>query len=105
MSRGNRWSEVLAHGGHQAAVQRQASPTLELNGPNAIASTGRWDPGVQLTAQWLVDGKPATGLFRVNAGEKLSYRLPDGSSLRLNVTGKKRGYETETRQSQTVGRR
>ena len=101
-SRGNYWNEVLAHGGRQAASDRQTPPKLVLDGPNVAANVGRWDPGVKLDAQWVVDEKPAGSPFGVRQDQTLSYKVPDGSSLRLDVTGTKRGYETETRQSNTV---
>jgi hypothetical protein len=103
-SRGNQWEEVLTYGGRQAAVSRQAPPTVDLKGSRATATTGRWDPGVQLTAQWLVDGKPAGDAFTVIQGQAFSYSLADGSTLQLDVTGVKRGYETETRRSKPVRR-
>jgi hypothetical protein len=101
-SRGNYWADVLAHGGRQAAVARQAPPVLTLHDSTITATVGRWDPGVALEALWVIGGKPAGPPFGVKQGQTLSYSLSDGSSLLLNVTGKKRGYETETRQSNTV---
>jgi hypothetical protein len=101
-SRGNYWDEILAHGGRQAAIDRQAPPKLSMDGSKVTANAGRWDPGVELEAHWVIDGKPIEKSFGVYQNQTLFYNLHDGSSLRLDVAGTKRGYETEIRQSNTV---
>ena len=101
-SRGNYWADVLAHGGRQAAVARQAPPALTLDSSKVTATVGRWDPGVILEARWVLDGTPAGMPFGVKQGQTLSYSLSGGASLLLDVTGTKRGYDPETRQSNTV---
>ncbi|KAF4556815.1 Hypothetical protein D9617_1g086970 [Elsinoe fawcettii] len=107
-SRGNTWEEVLAHGGRQAAVARQADPVLERgSGDNSrgrvTATVGRWDPGVKLEAQWVVDRRPAGRSFDVKAGQKVEFRPDrDVRDLQIRVTGTKRGYRTETRQSNSL---
>ncbi|PNS19585.1 hypothetical protein CAC42_7429 [Sphaceloma murrayae] len=109
-ARGNTWEEVLAHGGREAAVKRQADPVIERGGGGyeergrVVASVGRWDPGVTLEGQWVVDRRPRRP-FEVKAGEKVEFRRERGQEVRdlqLRVTGKKRGYRTETRSSNSV---
>lgn len=108
-SRGNTFSEVLAYGGRQAALARQAPPSITASNGNAgctfEATVGRWDPGVALEAQWVLNGKPSSGLFKVAQGEVLTY-TPDATSkrsyLQLWVTGRKSGYVDETRQTNGI---
>ncbi|EXJ95691.1 hypothetical protein A1O1_00814 [Capronia coronata CBS 617.96] len=109
-SRGNTFAEVLSYGGHQAALARQAPPTIETGhcdkaGCVFAASVGRWDPGVILEAQWTVNGKPYGAAFDVAQGASLTY-TPEASTkwsfLQLSVTGRKSGYVDETRQSNGV---
>ena len=93
---GNKWKDVLAHGGRQAAVARQAPPKVI----GRKASVGRWDPGVKLEAQWLVRGKKYGKPFEVEQGCDVEFVGKEKKgSLQLAVTGRKRGYETETRKS------
>ncbi|KAF2790141.1 hypothetical protein K505DRAFT_251860 [Melanomma pulvis-pyrius CBS 109.77] len=92
---GNKWADVIAHGGHKAALARQAPPKVE----GKRASVGRWDPGVKLEAQWFVNGKPCGGAFAVKQGSKVSFSGKEKGLLQLAVTGRKRGYATETRKS------
>jgi hypothetical protein len=113
-SRGNKWEDVIAAGGHQAALDRQADPGLTASNGNFVASVGRWDPGVKLVAQWVVDGAPEGDPIAVTQGEELTYEQSgsgwsgwsswSGSkgSLQLLVTGTKRGYVDETRASNVV---
>ncbi|KAI7162438.1 hypothetical protein KC349_g2053 [Hortaea werneckii] len=114
-ARGNYWEEVLAYGGHEAAVARQAAPEV-LGGPHGGSghgskaeiwmSPGRWDPGVVLEAVWLLNGKPGCAPFTVEQGDVVKYSGEGGwkghGELQLAVTGRKRGYETETRKSEVV---
>jgi hypothetical protein len=96
---GNKWDDVIAHGGHGAALARQVPPTLEGN----VAAVGKWDPGVVLEAQWIVDGKPSGESFGVQEGQQVVYYGGGAHSLQLSVTGGKRGYTQETRESNIVG--
>ena len=98
-SRGNYWKDVLAQGGHEAAVARQALPQLAMEDSTATASVGKWDPGMSLEAMWVVNGKQSGKPFEVEHGQVVSYSPSKGCQLQLYVTGKKRGYQTETRQS------
>ena len=108
-SRGNFWNTVQSYGGRQAAVARQAPPSItggdHCNGEGGCvfqASVGRWDPGVQLMAQWMLSGKPAGDAFGVSQGAELSYApltASNKSSIELWVTGTKTGYVDETRKS------
>ncbi|KAF2026037.1 hypothetical protein EK21DRAFT_75076 [Setomelanomma holmii] len=105
--RGNQWDEVIARGGHAAALARQAPPSIDAGygvkvGSEVSASVGRWDPGVRLEAQWAVDGKPVCEKFCVSKGEVVKYKPGKKGSLGLWVEGKKRNYETEVRKSNTV---
>ena len=107
-TRGNKWEEVIAHGGHQAALARQAPPVLTKKGRTAEATVGRWDPGVVLEAQWVVDGKPNGKPCKVVQGSHATYKVQSWSrprSLQLSVTGRKRGYVDETRTSNSVSLR
>tara|TARA_R110002003_G_scaffold176_2_gene14305 strand:+ start:9182 stop:11263 length:2082 start_codon:yes stop_codon:yes gene_type:complete len=107
--RGNHWDEVIARGGRAAAVARQAAPAIDAAhgghvraGSEVSASVGRWDPGVVLEAQWVLDGKPACEKVCVEQGEVLRYRPGKKGALALWVTGAKRNYVTETRKSGVV---
>jgi hypothetical protein len=102
-SRGNKWDEVIAQGGHQAAVARQAAPEITVGyGGQVQASVGRWDPGVKLTAQWIVEGQADSEPFTVQQGDVLTYSAKGKCELQIWVTGVKRGYVTETRRSGTI---
>ncbi|KAI1825548.1 Alpha/Beta hydrolase protein [Xylaria intraflava] len=109
-SRGNQFEDVIRVGGHGAALARQQAPTVTLaktrGGDAAItASAGRWDPGVALTAQWVVDGRPRGSSFAVAQGKEISYvpgAKKGGFTLALRVTGTKRNYKDETRESTGV---
>ncbi|KEF58865.1 uncharacterized protein A1O9_03708 [Exophiala aquamarina CBS 119918] len=110
-SRGNAFAEVLSYGGHQAALARQASPSIDPTSSSAggctfSASVGRWDPGVTLEAAWLLNGKPTSEPFDVAQSANLTYTLdaaaPKRSYLQLAVTGRKSGYLDETRLSDSV---
>jgi hypothetical protein len=94
-ARGNIWEEVIALGGHEAAVARQAPPVVK----GTTASVGKWDPGMVLVAQWLVDGKAVGEPFAVKEGEEVSFKGYVKGCLTIAVTGSKRGYEMETRTS------
>lgn len=98
-ARGNKFEDVMAYGGHQAALARQAAPVLE--GTNAT-SVGKWDPGMVLTAQWLVDGQPNGEAFVVTEGAMAVFTGEQTGSLELEVTGRKRDYTDETRKSNAV---
>lgn len=105
-SRGNTFAEVLSYGGREAAVARQAPPTITAGtGSEFDASVGRWDPGVILEAQWVINGKPVCEPIDVAQGQTLTY-TPEAthkhSYLQLWVTGRKIGYLEETRQSNGV---
>ncbi|CZT16150.1 uncharacterized protein RCC_01991 [Ramularia collo-cygni] len=102
-ARGNLWEDVIARGGHEAAKQRQADPRIEaIEGRNVRASVGRWDPGVKLQAQWIVDGKAVGKAFKVTKDEQVVYKSKRACTLQLAVTGRKRGYVDETRKSGTI---
>ena len=109
-SRGNTFEEVLSYGGHQAALARQSPPSVKVGGCQKggcifEGSVGRWDPGVMLEAQWLINGQSVGESFAVAQGQMLSY-TPEKSSkrsfLQLEVTGTKMGYVDETRKSEGV---
>lgn len=107
LARGNKWQDIIRTGGHQAALDRQAPPDAHVTGfakRTVQASTGRWDPGVMLRAQWKVDGKLAGGRFAVKQGQQVRWVQKRGgkSCVQLVVTGRKMGYIDETRQSETV---
>ena len=95
-ARGNIWEDVIKMGGHEAAVARQAPPTVK----GTTATVGKWDPGMVLEAQWLVDGKPASTPFAVKQGDEVSFKGYKKGCLSIAVTGTKRGYEPETRTSE-----
>ncbi|KAF2019240.1 hypothetical protein BU24DRAFT_418827 [Aaosphaeria arxii CBS 175.79] len=99
-SRGNKFEDVMAYGGFQAALARQAPPEI-IEGN--IATSGRWDPGVVLQAQWIVNGKPFGYTFSVDQECGVAFSgAKSGCSLQISVTGTKRGYVTETRVSNIV---
>jgi enterochelin esterase-like enzyme len=97
-ARGNKFDDVITHGGHEAALARQAAPSIEKN----VATVGRWDPGVALEAQWFVNGKPCGSSFEVKEGQQVTHSDGEAGSLQLQVTGRKRGYVKETRKSSVV---
>jgi len=110
--RGNQWDDVLKYGGRKAAIARQADPKI-INGKDTMntgaiikATVGSWDPGMDLTAMWAINGKSASQGFKVTQGMTLQYpTLQTGGSpysLSLWVTGEKRNYDTETRMSNAV---
>jgi hypothetical protein len=106
-TRGNQWEEVIKRGGRAAAVARQAPPVIEAGygvkvGSEVSASVGRWDPGMKLEAQWVVDGKADCEVFLVKQGESVTYKLQKAGDLQLVVTGSKRNYVTETRESDCI---
>jgi hypothetical protein len=103
-ARGNKWEDVLAHGGRDAAVARQEDPTVSVSSDGSVqGSAGRWDPGVVLTAQWLLNGQPSGETIEVS-GEPVPFSqwAARGASVQLQVTGRKRGYVDETRTSESV---
>ncbi|KAF7197314.1 hypothetical protein HII31_01365 [Pseudocercospora fuligena] len=106
--RGNIWSEVIKRGGHQAALDRQAPPIIEAQENHLIrASTvGRWDPGVKLKAQWFIDGKSSGDALDVKQEDTIIFKPAEshgaGRRMQLKVTGRKRGYVEETRESNFV---
>lgn len=109
-TRGNVYEEVIANGGRGAALARQADPEVTVKpakvkcGASVSASVGRWDPGVKLTAQWLVDGVASGAEFAIKQGETVRFApttLPaDSFEVQLSVKGVKRNYEDETRVSE-----
>jgi hypothetical protein len=110
-SRGNLWEDVIASAGRQAALDRQAPPTLKSKdyGRTLVASVGRWDPGVKLEAQWWVGGECQGESFGVSQGQTVEYVHPRhggghgrAGKVRLEVTGRKMGYVKETRRSNSV---
>jgi hypothetical protein len=106
-TRGNQWEEVIKRGGRAAAVARQAPPAIEAGygvkvGSEVSASVGRWDPGMKLEAQWVVDGKADCEVFLVKQGEIVTYKVQKAGDLQLVVTGSKRNYVTETRESDCI---
>ncbi|KAF7197609.1 hypothetical protein HII31_01112, partial [Pseudocercospora fuligena] len=104
--RGNIWEEVIERGGRQAAIARQAAPTLQRNGTMVEASVGRWDPDVELEAQWFADGRPLGKAFDVKQGCSPFSKLKSFGSrcrqIQLRVTGRKMGYVEETRESNVI---
>ena len=100
------WEDVIASAGRQAALDRQAPPTVDVKGRTVRASVGRWDPGVELEAEWWVDGKCEGGAFGVRQGQEVRYvykhRRSGPVKVRLEVTGRKMGYVDETRRSGEV---
>lgn len=101
-SRGNYWADVLAYGGREAAVARQADPLLEVDGSEVTGSVGRWDPGVSLSAYWMLNGEQIGQTFAVQQGQNVSYTPSESGQLQLFVEGSKRNYQTETRESNAV---
>lgn len=98
-SRANKFEDIMAYGGHKAAVARQADPVLKGN----VASVGRWDPGVKLDAVWLVDGRQCGKPFAVTQDKEVTYPKGEKAArLQIKVTGTKRGYRTESRSSNTA---
>ncbi|KAJ1324112.1 putative esterase [Microdochium nivale] len=112
LTRGNLYDDIISAGGRAAALARQADPAVEVKQTSAKCGTaiitgtvGRWDPGVVLTAQWLVDGAANGAVFAVEQGQTATFApsggLPAGEfEVKLAVTGVKRGYEVETRTSE-----
>jgi hypothetical protein len=94
-ARGNLWEGVIEAGGHAAALARQAPPKVE----GKTASVGRWDPGVVLAAQWLLDDRPVGPPFAVKQGDQVTFEGQAKGCLSIAVTGSKRDYVTETRTS------
>ncbi|KAI1146871.1 Alpha/Beta hydrolase protein [Nemania diffusa] len=110
-SRGNRFEDVIRVGGRAAALARQQRPAVTYShkakcGPVVTAAAGRWDPGVALRAQWVVDGRASGAAFAVRQGDTLRYASPAKGpkkyALKLRVTGTKRNYADETRESEAV---
>lgn len=105
-TRGNAWEDVIKYGGRKAAIERQADPKIQEHkakvGQEISASVGRWDPGVKLTAQWVLNSKPAYAPFDVAQGANTTYTPTAKGHVQLQVTGEKRNYVTETRSSQRV---
>lgn len=99
-ARGNKFEDVMAYGGHQAAIARQTSPTI-TEGGNAT-TVGTWDPGMVLTAQWILDGAPSGDAFVVQEGGTAEFTGATTGSLEIEVTGRKRDYVDETRKSNAV---
>ncbi|KAK0946484.1 hypothetical protein LTR29_001952 [Friedmanniomyces endolithicus] len=98
--RGNKWADVIARGGHQAAVARQSWPVAQKQGRGVSSSVGTWDPGMKLQAQWIFNGRPVGKPFAVKQGDNVT--LDKIWKVQLAVTGRKRGYVDETRYSNTV---
>jgi hypothetical protein len=100
------WEDVIASAGRQAALDRQALPTLKSKdyGRTVEGEVGRWDSGVELEAQWWVGEKCEGESFGVAQGEKVEYerRGRGHGRVRLEVTGRKMGYVKETRRSNSV---
>ncbi|KAK1915203.1 hypothetical protein P3342_003010 [Pyrenophora teres f. teres] len=105
-TRGNIWDDVIQTGGRKAVVKRQAAPKIATKqakvGENVTASVGRWDPGVKLTAQFVLNNKPAYEAFCVKQGATVQYTPTAKGHVQLFVTGQKRNYVTETRKSNRV---
>ncbi|KAI8625137.1 Alpha/Beta hydrolase protein [Xylariaceae sp. FL1651] len=109
-SRGNKFEDVIRIGGHAAALKRQSDPTLTLKeqvkcGSKITATAGRWDPGVKLQAQWVVNGKPSGASFAVEQGDLVRYTSTTKGKkvdVKLRVTGTKRNYDDETRESNII---
>jgi hypothetical protein len=100
------WEDVIASAGRQAALDRQAPPTLKSKdyGRTVAGEVGRWDPGVKLEAQWWVGGECDGESFDVVQGQTVEYvrRGRGREHVRLEVTGRKMGYVKETRRSNSV---
>ncbi|KAK7965806.1 uncharacterized protein PG986_000083 [Apiospora aurea] len=116
-NRGNRFEEIVRIGGRAAALARQADPTVEVVGgggsakcggvPKITGTVGRWDPGVKLEAQWVVDGEASGAAFGVKQGDVVRYAAGSAEAkrafgVRLRVKGTQRNYEDETRESDVV---
>ncbi|UPX12641.1 uncharacterized protein EKO05_0003182 [Ascochyta rabiei] len=105
-TRGNVWDEVIANGGRKAAIERQADPEIHGGkakvGQNVSASVGRWDPGVKLTAQWVLNSKHTGASFGTAQGANVTCAPTATGHVQLLVTGEKRNYVTETRKSARV---
>ncbi|KAI2487838.1 hypothetical protein Ptr902_01971 [Pyrenophora tritici-repentis] len=105
-TRGNIWDDVIRNGGRKAAVKRQGAPKIATKqakvGQNVTASVGRWDPGVKLTAQFVLNSKPACAAFSVQQCATVQYTPTAKGHIQLLVTGQKRNYVTETRKSNSV---
>jgi enterochelin esterase-like enzyme len=97
-ARGNKFEDVMAYGGHKAALARQAPPKIE----GLVATAGKWDPGMSLEAQWIVNGRPCGKPFGVQQGSKIKYKGGRTGKLQIAVTGTKPGYVKETRKSNKV---
>ncbi|KXS93520.1 hypothetical protein AC579_2309 [Pseudocercospora musae] len=103
-TRGNLWQDVLASGGHQAALARQSPPYIE-HGRDGVfnARVGLWDPGVALQAQWIVDGNQTGAPFVVRQGQAISHvRENIKETLELVVTGTKQDYADDRRWSNRI---
>ncbi|WP_285037791.1 alpha/beta hydrolase-fold protein [Plantibacter sp. ME-Dv--P-095] len=103
--RGNSFEEVLRVGGHSAALERQAHPAITSESSRSLTgSVGSWDPGVALTSQWVVDGIPVPAESDLLGSVPALVLAPsdDQRTVQLQVTGRKRGYETESRLSNAV---
>jgi hypothetical protein len=57
---------------------------------------------MKLEAQWILEGKPVCEKFVVEQGEDVKYTAQKAGGLKLLVTGSKRNYVTETRESNCV---
>ncbi|KAI0100500.1 Alpha/Beta hydrolase protein [Nemania sp. FL0031] len=110
-SRGNKFEDVIRVGGRGAALRRQQKPSVSYSlkakcGPVVKATAGRWDPGVALRAQWVVNGRATGASFAVKQSDVLRYTSATKSTkkfeLKLRVTGTKRNYDDETRDSEVV---
>jgi len=105
--------------GRQAALDRQAVPTLSAvkdgygGGERTLrAEVGRWDPGVELEAQWWVGGECWGERFGVVQGRGVEVGVEElfgrgrgrqrKMKVRLEVTGRKIGYMEEVRGSNSV---
>ncbi|KAK8067317.1 hypothetical protein PG997_014064 [Apiospora hydei] len=116
-NRGNRFEDIVRIGGRAAALARQADPTVEVVAggsakcgglPRITGTVGRWDPGVKLEAQWVVDGEASGAAFGAKQGDVVRYasvgseQAKKGFGVSLRVKGTKRNYEDETRESAVV---
>lgn len=107
-ARGNKWEDVIAYGGHDAAAARQETPHIKSGtscntGSTISANVGRWDPGVSLEAAWMVNGKQSGRTFAAQGDQTVTFHVPQkAKTVKLAVTGTKRGYKTEKRESSFV---
>ncbi|KAL6709837.1 hypothetical protein ACN47E_000622 [Coniothyrium glycines] len=105
-TRGNIWEEVIENGGRKAAIARQRPPMIQDQsvavGVEVHANTGRWDPGVLLTAQWLLNGTAICEEFDIKQDVDSRYTPLSAGHLQLSITGSKRNYATETRYSNRI---